>query len=95
MIITLKNLQQQTFTIEIDPSKTVKDLKDKIEAQEKYPALHQKLIYAGKILVDDDPLTQYNIDEKKFIVVMVSKPKVAETSTSNTDDAAKERTRYF
>ncbi|XP_074114583.1 UV excision repair protein Rad23 [Cotesia typhae] len=93
MIITLKNLQQQTFTIEIDPSKTVKDLKDKIEAQEKYPALHQKLIYAGKILVDDDPLTQYNIDEKKFIVVMVSKPKVAETSTSNTDDAAKERTR--
>lgn len=54
----------------------VKALKEKIEAErgkDNFPVSGQKLIYAGKILQDDTPIKDYNIDEKNFVVVMVSK----------------------
>ncbi|XP_039904453.1 RAD23 homolog A, nucleotide excision repair protein b isoform X1 [Simochromis diagramma] len=78
LTITLKTLQQQTFRIEIDPELTVKALKEKIEehrGKDAFPSVGQKLIYAGKILNDDIPLKEYRIDEKNFVVVMVTKPK--------------------
>ncbi|XP_051560725.1 RAD23 homolog A, nucleotide excision repair protein a [Myxocyprinus asiaticus] len=85
MQITLKTLQQQTIQIDIDDDQTVKALKEKIEAQkgrDSFPVAGQKLIYAGKILQDDTPIKEYKIDEKNFVVVMVSKTKSPPTPPS-------------
>ncbi|XP_040976710.1 UV excision repair protein RAD23 homolog B isoform X5 [Aquila chrysaetos chrysaetos] len=88
MQITLKTLQQQTFRIDIDPEETVKALKEKIESErgkDAFPVAGQKLIYAGKILNDDTALKEYKIDEKNFVVVMVTKPKAAAGATQQSD----------
>ncbi|XP_077186025.1 UV excision repair protein RAD23 homolog A isoform X2 [Paroedura picta] len=76
--VTLKTLQQQTFKIRMEPDETVRVLKEKIEAEkgkDAFPVAGQKLIYAGKILSDDIPIKEYKIDEKNFVVVMVTKNK--------------------
>ncbi|CAB1414452.1 unnamed protein product [Pleuronectes platessa] len=92
MQITLKTLQQQTIQIEIDPEQTVKALKEKIEAErgkDNFPVSGQKLIYAGKILQDDTPIKDYKIDEKNFVVVMVSKAKPAAAASPPASEAPK------
>ncbi|GFY53859.1 UV excision repair protein RAD23 homolog A [Trichonephila inaurata madagascariensis] len=84
MIITLKTLKQQTFKIEVGETESVRTFKEKIEAHKgnEFPANCQKLIYAGKILSDDTKIRDYDIDEKKFVVIMVTKPQTSQEESS-------------
>ena len=73
MKLTFKDLKQQKFVIEAEPSETIKEVKEKISAEKGWEAGQQKLIYSGKILQDANTVESYNIEEKGFIVCMVSK----------------------
>lgn len=84
MKLTFKDLKQQKFTIEAEPSETVGAVKEKISQEKGWEAGQQKLIYSGKILQDANTVESYNIEEKGFIVCMVSKPKAAPATTSAT-----------
>lgn len=73
MKLTFKDLKQQKFTIEADPSEKIGQVKEKISAEKGWEPSTQKLIYSGKILQDDNTIESYKIEEKGFIVCMTSK----------------------
>ncbi|KAF2640805.1 UV excision repair protein Rad23 [Massarina eburnea CBS 473.64] len=82
MKITFKDLKQNKFVIEAEPSETIGELKAKIQADKSWEVGQQKLIYSGKILQDANTIESYNIEEKGFIVCMVSRPKTTAASSS-------------
>ncbi|KAF9920085.1 hypothetical protein FBU30_010132 [Linnemannia zychae] len=79
MQITIKTLKQESFKVEVDESDKVLTIKEKVEQLQGHPV-------ARKILADENPVSQYNITEKDFLVIMVTKAKAAPskpaTSTS-------------
>ncbi|KAJ5812506.1 hypothetical protein N7474_008807 [Penicillium riverlandense] len=85
MKLTFKDLKQEKFVVDVEPSETVREVKQKI-AQEKgeYEADRMKVIYSGKILQDDKTVEFYNIQEKDFLVCLPSKqPKAGGSSTAS------------
>ena len=75
MKLTVKTLQQKTFHIESLEQDNVLDLKKKIQESQGFSTELQKLIHSGKILNDESMVKDLNIQEKDFLVVMVTKPK--------------------
>ena len=73
MKLTFKDLKQQKFVIEAEPGETIGQVKEKISSEKGWEASQQKLIYSGKILQDANTVESYSIEEKGFIVCMVSK----------------------
>jgi len=84
MKLTFKDLKQQKFVIEAEPSETIGEVKAKISQEKGWDPSQQKLIYSGKILQDGSTVESYKIEEKGFIVCMVQKPRVVPGSSSTT-----------
>ncbi|KAG5437677.1 hypothetical protein PCANB_000714 [Pneumocystis canis] len=67
---------QEKFTIDnVDPRCTILQVKEMIQESRGHDSNHQKLVYSGKVLLDNKTVESYDIKEKDFIVCMVQKPK--------------------
>ncbi|KAI6157776.1 hypothetical protein BKA82DRAFT_4061262 [Pisolithus tinctorius] len=75
MRVTIKTLQQKVFHIDADETETIGKLKEKIRDAHGHDVNTQKIIYSGKVLLDDKTIASCEIKEKDFLVLMVSKPK--------------------
>jgi UV excision repair protein RAD23 len=92
MLVTIKTLTNVTFKIDISPTDTIKEVKEKIhkEKGEDYRIENQKLILLGKVLEDNKSVGEYSITESSSIVCFATKPKTttpAATSASTTAPA--------
>ena len=74
MKISVKTLKGELFQVEAEGSDKVSDLKAKIEdSKADHPAARQKLIHSGKVLKDEQVISELGIAESDFIVCMITK----------------------
>eukprot|EP00045_Choanoeca_perplexa_P001371 m.19419 g.19419 ORF g.19419 m.19419 type:complete len:264 (-) comp10900_c0_seq1:30-821(-) len=80
MKVTIKTIKDGTFSIELEPSATIGELKTAVQAEkgDGYPAEGLKVIYQGKVLDNAQTLEGSSYKEAGFLVVMATKaPKKA------------------
>jgi len=88
MIINLKFLNGNTKEVEVEPEKTIRDIKVEHLDLTNENLDDIKIIYAGKILNNDDKIDNLALSDKSFFVILTtSKTRLESISNKNDSDS--------
>ena len=68
----VKTVKGKTIAIDLEPSDTIKILKEKINYREAIPLDKIKIIYQGKLLEDDKTIKYYNLKEQIYLTLKIN-----------------------
>jgi ubiquitin C len=71
ILLNIRDIRQNKFTVTMEPSDTVECLKVKIESRSRIPVPNQKLVGNGKILANENSLSYYGVTANTIIVLLV------------------------
>lgn len=78
MKVTIRDLAQRQFVVEIDAQASVADLADALAAQHQLGSRQStRLLFNGKVLSNDDPLVACNVHDGASLVVSIDKKAAA------------------
>jgi ubiquitin C len=72
MQIFVKNHAGMLITLEVEQNDTVKSVKQQITDKQGIPVDQQRLLFFGKLLIDESTLSDYNIQNENTVHLMVS-----------------------
>ncbi|KAL6216316.1 hypothetical protein ACLB2K_009539 [Fragaria x ananassa] len=79
--INIKTLESQIYSFQVDKNMLVSLFKEQIANQTGVPVGQQRLIFRGKVLKDDHPLSEYHLENGHTLHLVVRQPSQPQTSS--------------